>query len=96
MSCAFSELAESDLLEIALHIASDSPMRALSFVADIRRHCFSLAKNPGLYRLREEYGSGVRVAVHGNYLIFYAERRSGEVVIERVLHGARHLDWVQI
>jgi toxin ParE1/3/4 len=96
VNCEFSELAESDLLEVALHIAADSPARALSFVADIRRHCFSIAQNPTLYRLREEYGSGVRVAIHGTYLIFYAERRKGLVVIERVLHGARHLDWVQL
>jgi toxin ParE1/3/4 len=75
VTCEFSDLAESDLIEIALYIASDSPARALSFVADIRRHCVAIAQNPMLNRLREEYGSGVRVAVHGNYLIFYAKRR---------------------
>jgi toxin ParE1/3/4 len=37
---------------------------------------------------------GVRVAVHGKYLIFYVERES-EVIIERILHRARHLDWME-
>jgi toxin ParE1/3/4 len=46
------------------------------------------ARNP----LRERYGAGVRVAVHGRYLIFYVEREN-EVIIEGILHGARHLDW---
>jgi toxin ParE1/3/4 len=36
----------------------------------------------------------VRVAVHGRYLIFYVEREN-EVIIERILHGARHLDWME-
>lgn len=53
-----------------------------------------LVEHPARCRLREEYGAGVRVAVHGRYLIFYTER-ADTVVIERVLHGARHLDWVQ-
>lgn len=93
--CIFTELAESDLTEIALYIAADSPRDALRFVAELRKHCDDLTENPARYRLREEYGSGVRVAIHGRYLIFYAER-DGAIVIERVLHSARHLDWVQL
>jgi toxin ParE1/3/4 len=34
----------------------------------------------------------VRVAVHGRYLIFYAANDRA-VVIERILHGSRHLEW---
>jgi plasmid stabilization system protein ParE len=47
-----------------------------------------LARNP----LREQYGAGVRVAVHGRYLIFYAAGDDHTVVIERILHGSRHLE----
>ena len=36
---------------------------------------------------------GVGVAVHGRYLIFYVEGENA-VVVERILHGARHLDWI--
>ncbi len=89
LPCRFSSLAESDLDEIALFIAADNPRRALSFVAELREHCFSVAKQPLAYPLREEYGAGVRLAVHGTYLIFHAVRDDA-LVIERIVHGARH------
>ena len=94
-TCEFTKLAEADLDEIALFIAADSPKRALRFVDEIRALCASLIENPARYRLREEYGAEVRVAVYGKYLIFYAERGSG-VIIERVLHGSRHLAWMAL
>jgi toxin ParE1/3/4 len=90
--CEFSELAETDLTEIALYIATDSPLAALRFVDELRQHCQRLTDHPARNRLREEYGSDVRVAVHGKYLIFYGERGDA-IVIERILHGSRHLDW---
>lgn len=95
-SLHFAALAEQDLTEIALYIAADNPARALSFTAELRAHCRTIADNPEIYRLREEYGRGVRVAIHGRHLIFYAERETGVVVIERILHGARHLDWLDL
>lgn len=64
-------------------------------MAELRERCTALAENPARYRLREEYGAGTSVAMRGRYLIFYAVRE-GDIVIECVLHGARHLDWVRI
>lgn len=93
--CVFSDLAETDLADIALHIATRNPAAARRLVADARNLCIALVDYPQRYRLREEYGAGVRVAVLGRYLIFYAVR-SETVTIERVLHGARHLDWVHL
>jgi putative addiction module CopG family antidote len=91
--CEFTKLAEADLAEIALYIAADNPNAAWRFVGELRTHCRLLteflARNP----LREQYGAGVRVAVHGRYLIFYAAADDHTVVIERILHGSRHLDW---
>lgn len=95
LSCRFAPVAEDDLEDIALFIAADSPGRALSFVAELRTHCVRIADQPEAYPLREEYGAGVRVTVHGRYLIFHAVREEA-LVIERILHGARHLDWVQL
>jgi toxin ParE1/3/4 len=92
--CEFTRLAEADLTEIALYIAADSPKTALRFVDELRRHCRQLTEHPARNPLREQYGVGVRVAVHGKYLIFYVERES-EVIIERILHRARHLDWME-
>jgi toxin ParE1/3/4 len=95
LSCRFAPAAEDDLEDIALFIATDSPRRALSFVAELRAHCARIADQPEAYPLREEYGAGVSVTVHGRYLIFHAVRDEA-LVIERILHGARHLDWVQL
>ncbi len=40
--------------------------------------------------LRPELGAGVRVVTFGRYLICYSERED-QVVIERIVHGARSL-----
>lgn len=90
--CEFTKLAEADLAEIALYIAADNPDAALRFVDELRTHCRLLTEFPARNPLREQYGAGVRVAVHGRYLIFYAAADHA-VVIERILHGSRHLDW---
>jgi len=91
--CEFTKLAEADLAEIALYIAADNPNAALRVVDELRTHCRLLTEFPARNPLREQYGAGVRVAVHGRYLIFYAAADDHTVVIERILHGSRHLDW---
>lgn len=95
LPCRFTALAETDLNDIALYIAADNPRRALSFVAELREHCYRIAQQPAAYPLREEYGAGVRVTVHKPYLVFHAIRDDA-CVIERILHGARHLDWLDL
>ena len=90
--CEFTRLAETDLSEIALYIAADSPKTALRFVDELRTHCRLLIEIPARNPLREEYGAGVQVALHGHYLIFYVVHDNA-VVIERILHASRHLDW---
>ena len=62
-----------------------------SFVQELREHCRRVAGQPRLHRLREEFGPGVRGAVHGTYLILYTHRED-QAVIERVVHGARDPD----
>lgn len=86
--CEFTDPAEADLEEISLFIASDSPRRALSFVAELRAKCLRIADHPEASQLREEYGPGIRVAVHGSYLILYSIRADA-IVIEHVRHGRR-------
>jgi len=90
--CEFTKLAEADLSEIALYIAADSPKTALRFIDELRQHCRQLTDHPARNPLREQYGAGVRVAMHGRYLIFYAVD-DHTVVVERILHGSRHPDW---
>jgi toxin ParE1/3/4 len=86
----FAALARDDLLDIARFIARDNPKRARSFVAELREQCLLLAQNPGMGVAKPEYADGLRMFPHGRYLIFFSTISQG-VLIERVLHSARHL-----
>jgi toxin ParE1/3/4 len=89
LCCRFSALAEHDLDEIALFIAADNPRRAIIFIEELRAHCLKVAERPLAYPLREEYGTGIRLTIHGSYVIFHSQRDDA-LVIERIVHGARH------
>lgn len=92
MTVVFSPAAEQDLEEIGDYIARDDPIRALSFVGEMRERCRNMAATPEAAPLREDILPGVRMIVHGNYLIFYRfNEHRHEVRIERILHGARDL-----
>jgi toxin ParE1/3/4 len=71
-----SPLAERDLEAIGDYIADDNPARAVSFVAELRDHCNTIARMPGAYRLRPELGKGVRSCAHGDYVIFLTARNA--------------------
>ncbi|MFA5970633.1 MAG: type II toxin-antitoxin system RelE/ParE family toxin [Sphingomonas sp.] len=81
--------AERDLAEIGDYIALDNKARARSFIAEIEARFVEIAKQPTLYRLRDEIMPGFRAAAHGRYLIYFRCDDS-EVVFMRVLHGARN------
>jgi toxin ParE1/3/4 len=91
MQCRYSPVALDDLMGIAKYIAQDNPQRARSFVAELRASCSTLARQPGMGRLRPELGVGVRLFPHGNYVILFSALAGSGVRIERVLHGARDL-----
>jgi toxin ParE1/3/4 len=86
----FSPRAEADLEGIGDYIARDNPARAISFLDELRAHCDRIAATPGSYPAREDLAAGLRMAVHGRYLILFRTNRDG-VRIERILHGARRL-----
>ena len=90
MPVYLSPLAESDLESIGDHIAADSPARAVSFVAEIRAHCEKIGQAPRAYRARPELGEGIRGCTHGRYIILFTVD-DPDVLIVRVLHGARDL-----
>lgn len=80
--------AERDLRQIATHIARDNPPRARSFIRELTDKIRKVATQPLLYPVREEWGRGLRSALHRNYQIVY--RVDGDtVVVLRVLHGAQ-------
>jgi plasmid stabilization system protein ParE len=91
MKLVFTAAARADLHAIGDWIASDNAPRAVTFIDELEQHCARLADRPQMHPLliRRE-STGLRKAVHGNYLIFY--RMAGDAVeIVRILHGAQ--DW---
>jgi toxin ParE1/3/4 len=87
-----SPRAAADLEEIAEYIARDNPIRAASFVAELEATCRAVAASPELYPARNDLAPGLRMAIHGRYLVFYRDLPSENTVrVERVLHSARNL-----
>jgi len=70
----FSPRAEADLEEIGDYIARGNPARAITFLGELRAHCDRFAAAPASYPSREDLAVGVRMAVHGRYLIFFRAR----------------------
>lgn len=84
----FTQAAEREFEAIGDHIALSNPLRAVSFVQELRETCFSLVDMPRRFPLMQRYlSTGIRRCLHGKYPIFY---RIGETDIEiiHVLHGA--------
>lgn len=90
----FSPEARGDLLEIVdylLKIAGRHTAR--KYDARIKRVIENLEDFPEIGPLRPEAGAGVRMLVVRPYLILYSqEPHTGEVLILRILHGARNID----
>ena len=90
MLVELSSFIESELEAIADYIAQDNPIRAVSFIREIREELRLVGQNPLLYQLRPEIGEDARLAVVGRYVILF--QIVGEVVrIERVIFGGRDL-----
>jgi plasmid stabilization system protein ParE len=90
MRVELSSFIESDLEAIADYIAQDNPMRAISFIREIREELRLVGQDPLLYQFRPEIGEDARLAVVGRYVILF--HIVGEVVrIERVIFGGRDL-----
>ena len=87
-----SPRAVTDLEQIADYIARESLTRAASFVSELAAKCEAVAATPEVYPPREDLAPGLRMAVHGRYLVFFRDQPGKDTVrIERVLHGARYL-----
>jgi toxin ParE1/3/4 len=89
-----SRAAQLDLAAISDFIAKDNPLRAATFISELRQHCLKIGSAPYAHpvvvqRSRRE----VRRAVHGNYLILY-EVAANTASVVRIVHGAR--DWERL
>jgi toxin ParE1/3/4 len=89
MIVVITDAAEADFQEIGDWIARDNPVRALTFVRELRRRCESLIDGPRRYARVPRYEHlEIRRRVYRDYLIFYriiADR----IEVLHVLHGAR-------
>jgi toxin ParE1/3/4 len=87
-----SPRAAADLEDIAEYIARDNPERATTFVEELEAKCRAVAATPDIYPARPDLAPGLRLAVHGRYLVLFRELPGQTAVrVERVLHGARNL-----
>ncbi|MBL8398922.1 MAG: type II toxin-antitoxin system RelE/ParE family toxin [Candidatus Accumulibacter sp.] len=91
MRLDFSPQSERDLEDIGDYIAQDNPLRAVSFVRELREACMRLVHHPGIGALRPELLSGLRILPYGRYLIAYSAGDT-TVRVERILHSARDID----
>jgi plasmid stabilization system protein ParE len=84
--------AEADLQSIGDWIAEDNPVRALTFVQELRRRCETLIDAPrGHARVPRYEHLEIRRRVYRDYLIFY--RIVGDrIEVLHVLHGSRDYD----
>ena len=90
-----SELAEGDLADIWVEIASVDIDTADHFIEELRALAQKLAEQPFMGRGRPELGNDVRVFPHERYLIIYRPADYG-VGIARVVHGARDLKSIEV
>ena len=90
MKLSISPRAARDLEGIGDYIARDNPERAISFVREIRQQYRRIARRPGAFPARDDLAAGLRMAVHGNYLILFSILDK-TVRVERIIHGARNL-----
>jgi toxin ParE1/3/4 len=90
MRVVIAPLAEQDLESVADYIARDNPVRAITFVRELRGQCERIGLNPLGYRQRQELGDGIRSCAHGNYVIYF-EIEPDTLRVVRILHGARDL-----
>ena len=91
MKVRLTQEAEADLEDIGDRIAERNPARAVTYVRELRERVNRIGEFPHAGPPRPQWGEGIRIAVHGKYLIIYRVRDE-TVQILRVLHGARDLD----
>lgn len=83
--------AQQDLLEIAVHITTESGSRQRGddFLEGVFATCETLASQPAMGELRTEFKTArYRSFSVGSYVIYFQPTAAG-MVVARVLHGSR-------
>jgi toxin ParE1/3/4 len=74
MKVRFTREAEADLEGIGDKIAERNPVRATTYVRELRERCLSVGDFPHAWPPRPQWGESVRITVHGNYVIVHRVR----------------------
>ncbi|QDC00067.1 type II toxin-antitoxin system RelE/ParE family toxin [Mesorhizobium sp. 8] len=90
MKVRHSALAEDDLIEIWLYVATENPDAADRLLDRFERRIRLLATQPLSGVARDDLGREIRQVVVGNYLLLYRVE-GDDILIPRVLHGRRDL-----
>ncbi|MBV8144190.1 MAG: type II toxin-antitoxin system RelE/ParE family toxin [Gammaproteobacteria bacterium] len=90
----FTELAEDDLIDIWVGIATDNEVAASRLVDEIHEVTRKLLTFPRMGRIADELRPGARAFVHASYLLVYRPMAYGIAVL-RVVHGGRDLPWLE-
>jgi toxin ParE1/3/4 len=85
-----TRIAEEDLIEIWIYIATENPEAADNLLDRIDAKCQMLAENPKLGQARPDISPELRYFPVGRYLILYREIQDG-IELVRIIHGARHI-----
>ena len=91
MFITYSPQSETDLEEIADFIALDNPLRAVSFIREMKESCKKLQEFPLMGVARPELEKDSRMLVYKNYRIFYYVTEN-QVTVDRFLPGSRDLE----
>lgn len=88
----FTQLAETDLLELWVTIAEENLIAADEILDVIQATTKLLGTQPAMGRARSELAEGLRsIPTRTPYLIFYLPDDDGLLIV-RVLHHARDID----
>ncbi len=90
MQLELSRFIEGDLDEVSDFISQDNPIRAVTFIKEIRTKFNEIRSNPLAYQLRPDIGKEARMATLGSYAILFRVRGK-KIRIERVTYGGRDL-----
>jgi len=88
----FSPEAQTDLLHLYNHIASDSgPDRALAYTERIAAHCMGFADFPERGTQRDDLRPGLRTTGFARRITIAFHIMVDTVTIDRILYGGRDL-----
>jgi toxin ParE1/3/4 len=88
----YTDDADRNLIEIAIHIATESSSRdiALNFAERLRSKCRQLASLPAtLGTARPELRSDIRSTPCQGYVIFFRYKADDVLEVVNILHGSR-------